>query len=240
MPAVINKAPIDLYRFEQKFLPERLTVHEMAALLRVHPALFREVYPERIVHNLYLDSPDLRCYRDHINGATHRVKVRFRWYGENSGLSEPTALELKIKQGLVSRKVAYPLGALHLNGGHSNPLREAAFTVKALPAFTRLQLKQLHPALLNTYHRRYFCSSDGKYRVTLDWDLRFTRPGCVEWAAHEHPGPFAMPNLILELKFSPADAEGAEAITNQFPFRLTRCSKYILGIERLNSAHRRA
>lgn len=240
MPASATTATFDSYRFEQKFLPERMTIHEMVALLRMHPALFREVYPERMVHNLYLDSPDLRCYRDHVNGATQRVKVRLRWYGADPVQTSQANLELKIKQGLVSRKVAYPFGALHLNGDTSNPLRQAASVAKSLPAFNRLQLKQLDPSLLNSYHRRYFCSRDGKYRVTLDWDLRFTRPGCAEPPEPGRPGPFAMPDLILELKFRPEDADGAEAITNELPFRLTRCSKYILGIERLNSAHRRA
>ena len=40
--------------------------------------------------------------------------------------------------------------------------------------------------------------------------------------------------VILELKFAPRHAElAADAVTNSLPFRLAKCSKYVLGIERL-------
>jgi len=37
--------------------------------------------------------------------------------------------------------------------------------------------------------------------------------------------------LILELKFGPDLAEFADRITNAFPFRVARFSKYVAGIE---------
>jgi hypothetical protein len=40
--------------------------------------------------------------------------------------------------------------------------------------------------------------------------------------------------VIIELKFDPKYAEHAAPITNTFPFRLNRCSKYVLGIERVH------
>ena len=40
--------------------------------------------------------------------------------------------------------------------------------------------------------------------------------------------------MILELKFDARHAETAAAVTNAFPFRLQRCSKYVLGIEQLH------
>jgi hypothetical protein len=39
--------------------------------------------------------------------------------------------------------------------------------------------------------------------------------------------------VVIELKFGLAEAEYAAPITNALPFRLARCSKYVLGINTL-------
>jgi hypothetical protein len=43
--------PIPLLRYERKLVPEGFTPESLLALVRQHPALFREVYPERCVNN---------------------------------------------------------------------------------------------------------------------------------------------------------------------------------------------
>jgi hypothetical protein len=39
--------------------------------------------------------------------------------------------------------------------------------------------------------------------------------------------------IVIELKFGLAAADSAAHITNALPFRLARCSKYVLGITSL-------
>ena len=39
--------------------------------------------------------------------------------------------------------------------------------------------------------------------------------------------------VIIELKFGLHHVEGAAPVANALPFRLARCSKYVIGIERL-------
>jgi hypothetical protein len=39
--------------------------------------------------------------------------------------------------------------------------------------------------------------------------------------------------VIVELKFGLGAEGGASRIASRFPFRLTRCSKYVLGVEAL-------
>jgi hypothetical protein len=39
--------------------------------------------------------------------------------------------------------------------------------------------------------------------------------------------------VVIELKFGLAEAEFAAPVTNALPFRLARCSKYVLGINAL-------
>jgi len=83
-------------RYERKFVADGFTLPEVLALVRRHPAAFREVYPARSVNNLYLDSPEFSDYHDHVNGVAHRNKTRIRWYGAWSG-------RLDAPEGVVAR-----------------------------------------------------------------------------------------------------------------------------------------
>src|ERR1035441_2957866 len=160
-------------RYERKFIADGLALAEVLALVKRHPAAFRETYPARNVNNLYLDSPDLRDYRDHVNGIAHRTKTRIRWYGAWAGRLDTPTLEHKLKQGLVSGKQSHRLPPLSMNGHVWKPDLETAFDSANLPALTRSALHYLQPSLLNRYQRHYFQSADGRFRLTVDSDLQF-------------------------------------------------------------------
>ena len=88
------------------------------------------------------------------------------------------------------------------------------------------------PSLVNRYQRRYFVSADGHFRLTVDWDLQF-----ADFRRFAANGAFfsADSAVIIELKFAPSHADSAGAtVANALPFRLVRCSKYVLGIEHLS------
>ena len=224
--------PTDL-RYERKFLPTGSFLAEVLALVRQHPALFREAYPERPVNNLYFDTPGLRHFFEHVNGAARREKVRLRWYGEFHGRIENPRLEFKHRQGLLGGKTTHSLPPFAVNGGFDREALAALWTAADLPEATRLQLRGVQPVLANRYRRRYFVSADGHFRLTLDWGLEIYD---AQAAAH---APRALrldePRLILEMKYDAAHATEADRVANAFPFRLTRCSKYVLGIEGLAS-----
>jgi len=220
------------FRYERKLIAPGLSPAEVVALVRQHPAMFRETYPERAVNNLYLDTPDLRHYTDHVNGSAHRVKVRIRWYGDFAGRIERPVMEFKTKRGLVSGKVAHPLRPMSLNGGWPQATFPAVLKESALPDAATVHLHGLAPALANHYQRRYFCSASG-IRLTLDWALRFyDARHSSRWQA---VAPHGSLGVIIELKYDLAKAEAAVRVANAFPFRLTRCSKYVLGIQCLNA-----
>lgn len=71
-------------RYERKFPLAELGQADLEPFLRMHPLAFREVYAPRQVNNIYLDSPDLRCFHDNVAGASQRFKPRLRWYGERA------------------------------------------------------------------------------------------------------------------------------------------------------------
>jgi len=222
--------PTDL-RYERKFLPAGRSVAEVVALVRQHPALFREAYPERPVNNLYFDTPNLRHYYDHVSGHARRVKVRLRWYGEFHGRIDNPRLEFKRREGLLGGKTTHRLPPFTVNGGFDRAALAALWAGADLSEATRLRLCGVVPVLANRYRRRYFVSADGQFRVTLDWALE-----TYDARASAHaPRVLRLdePSLILELKYDAAHAGEADRVASAFPFRLTRCSKYVLGIDRL-------
>jgi hypothetical protein len=221
-------------RYERKFVTDGLALSEVLALVRRHPAAFRETYPARNVNNLYLDSPEFRDYHDHVNGVARRTKTRVRWYGAWAGRIDTPTLEHKLKQGYVSGKAAHRLPPLSMNGHVSRPDLEAAFDGANLPALTRLALHHLQPSLLNRYQRHYFQSADGRFRLTVDSGLQFAAARQVQSTGVSFCPPAAL--VVIELKFGLAQAEYAAPVTNALPFRLARCSKYVLGITSL-AAH---
>lgn len=220
------------YRYERKFITRGVPLAEVLAMVRRHPALFREVYPPRAINNLYLDSPSLKDYHDHVGGTANRLKTRIRWYGPLHGCILRPTLEQKLKRGQVSGKVSRSLPALRVNGGLPRSVLDAALDGAGLPGRLRAGLRQIEPALVNRYQRRYYESADHRFRLTVDSDLEFLAPnraGGTVW----QPVAGLTHGVIIELKYAPDHAEAAPAVTNHLPFRMARCSKYVLGIEQL-------
>jgi hypothetical protein len=218
-------------RYERKFVAEGRTLTEVLALVRRHPGGFREMYPARVVNNVYLDSPALGDYHDHVNGTAWRMKMRVRWYGAADGDKPQPTLELKLKQGLITGKVAHSLPAFSLDPGPVHTRLAATFDSAGLPEMLRAALRHRQPSLFNRYRRFYFVSADKRFRLTVDYALEFGRV-CGNNGCAVTPGTRGT-EVIIELKLELEQAEHLAPITNSLPFRLTRCSKYVLGLQRL-------
>jgi hypothetical protein len=165
-----------------------------------------------------------------VNGAANRSKTRVRWYGEQFEAADRPMLERKMKRGMVSGKEAHLLPPLPMNGACTRSLLETAFDSAVFPPLLRSALRLVEPALFNRYHRHYFLSRDGKFRLTVDSHLQFAgaRFNC-------RPAIGSLPaasTVIIEVKFEPDSAENAAGITNALPFRLARFSNYVEGMGR--------
>ena len=219
------------YRYERKFRVAELTRQEIEAMLRLHPALFVEPFPPRWVNNVYFDGLDYQNYRDNMDGIEQRVKARVRWYGPLLGCKPRPVLELKIKNGLVGRKEHFPLPEFGIGPSHRLDGLHDALRRAEIPPTLKLQLSCMEPALLNRYWRKYFLSADRRYRITIDSDMEYYRiePGSRRFLHRS----LDRTTMILELKYDPAWDRDAQRITNRFPFRLTKNSKYATGIERV-------
>ena len=198
--------------------------------VRCHPAMFRPTYPPRYVNNLYLDSAGLAAYEASVDGASERSKTRVRWYHAVYGLIERPQLEFKAKVGVVSRKRVYTLAPWDLQPGFAAAEVHALLRRSALAPDVLAQVAGLQIALYNRYHRSYWETPDGGFRLTIDTHLTGCRVNRLHnrlRAAFEEQGV-----AVLELKYDTQYDDEAHAIADALQFRLTRHSKYVEGVAR--------
>lgn len=217
------------FRFERKYHITDLSFGEVEQWVRHSPAGFQEIYSTRTINNIYLDTPRLDSYFENVGGLSERTKLRIRWYGALLGPIAKPVLEFKIKRGMVGTKDSHPLAPFRLEPGFGIADLERLARDSVLPARVRAALEDVEPSMINRYHRRYFLSADGTYRVTLDWGLEFYR-------VDRHDNRFTCRNrlpdsTVMELKYAGEIADIDERIANFFPFRVTRMSKYVTGVE---------
>ena len=221
----------DNHRYERKFAIAGASLPEVEHHVRHHPAMFFPEYAPRVINNIYLDSPSLRNYHQNVDGHSHRAKLRARWYGHLFGAVPRAVLEQKCKRGHLGTKQSAGLAPFKF--GHQVSALSVRRWLEASPLPEDLlhEVCQAEPALVNRYRRQYFRSGDRQVRLTIDSDLTFYR-------FQRHTNSFLMriqvPALVvLELKYSDAASAEAAAVANQLPFRLTRMSKYVFGLNAL-------
>ena len=221
--------PPTTLRFERKYVVTGAAASQsaIAMLLRIHPALFSELYHERWVNSVYFDTVDHRHYSDSEAGLSDRQKVRIRWYGAVSDPVLKPVLEVKVKHNALGRKSRCPLGDASLEEllGPDRALGQVQGS--RWPPAARLVLHGLRPSLLNRYRRRYYLSACGRFRVTADTDLEFSDPlAGVRMGLTRLVIPAT---AIVELKYAVEHDTMAREVSNRFPFRVDRNCKYLVG-----------
>lgn len=203
-------------RYERKYRVDALSVEWVKQVLRMHPAGFRPLFPDRRVNNVYFDTPDLQAFYQNINGVPQRRKYRLRWYGDELDTLTDSVLEVKIKDGEVGYKENYPQGHLRW---------------KDLPDWADrqplLHSSALRPVLVNAYQRSYLGAYHGRFRLTIDWNLHYGPFRPVPPTLH----PWRDAAAIIELKYAAEDEADAADIWRHLPFRQTKNSKYVTGVQ---------
>ena len=219
------------FRYERKFLVDQLDEHQTKALIRRHPSHFYEPYPPRYVNNFYLDTPAMDNYYDNIGGSGDRRKVRIRWYGELFGQINKPILEFKIKQGMVGTKRHFAFPDFRLENGYCDEFLMEKIKDSPLPPEVKIILQNQDVVLMNRYFRHYYATRDDRFRVTLDTHLSFYRIGRLHNTfAHQQTDHM---NIVVELKYEIEHDLSAFKVSSFFPFRVTKSSKYVQGIERV-------
>jgi len=227
-----NNLSLKKFRYERKFMISELDFQSIEHLIKHNPAMFLERFTERRVNNLYFDSVDFRNYHEKVAGISERLKIRIRWYGKLFGLIKNPVLEIKIKKGELNHKVSFKLKSFILDESFSSELlQKKVFEKSKLPDLIVEMLRLSRPILSNSYKRKYFQSTNKKYRITLDKNLVFFK---IKNKNNNFNEKFLdRDNQILEIKYSEDCDDGVSEITKHFPFRLTATSKYIYGVDLL-------
>ncbi len=231
VPRIQSMPPIGEARYEVKFVGGMADLPRIQAWIATSQSGMFRSYPDRIVHSVYLDTPDLRAYEDNTAGISRRAKMRFRWYGDHVAPQKGT-LEIKCRADSIGWKWNWPIQQ-PFDFNHTTWQTFLDDLKRPLPDAFRLTLEaNACVALVNRYTRSYFESRDHRLRVTLDRDLAFfpqlgrARPALAHGARHPEA-------VVLELKCAVGDrAFGARALVN-VPLRASRHSKYAVGIESL-------
>lgn len=217
-------------RYERKFVISNQTLKEIEKIIKYNPFMFSEVFYKRNVNNIYLDSMSMKNYANNVIGNSQRLKIRIRWYGELFGLIKKPVLELKIKNSDMGRKLTFPLKQFILTKNFSREiLQKEVFDKSNLPNWLNEGLKLAQLSLLNCYERKYFLSSNKIYRISLDDNLIFFEiKNKTNFFRHKIKDK---QSIILELKYNKEYDDKASEITQSFPFRMTKSSKYTKGID---------
>lgn len=222
------------YRYERKFDLQGFSLQEVNYVIKSNPFHFNEIYHTRYINNIYFDSIfAYQSYFDNVDGAANRIKARIRWYGDLLGTIEKPVLEFKIKRGMVGRKDSFKLPSFPLDHDFNYHFLKQQFNQADLPKEVKLTLQSLTPAMMNRYKRTYYLSANGKYRLTIDSELSYYRINTINNTFINKQ--VAESEIILELKYAAVDDKNINKITSYFPFRMTKSSKYVKGMDLLYS-----
>ena len=215
------------WRYERKFAIEHMSLSEAENIILSNSMFFSEVYYKRQVNNIYLDSIYMDAYYTNVEGLGHRKKYRVRWYGDLFSKIERPILEVKVKQGIVGSKYKYKLHEFELDRLFQTKMLEQVFSKSNLPENVKFELSSVDPTLINSYSRKYYMSANEKYRVTIDTSLEYF---AVQRGFNNIVSSSSQRGIVIEIKYSVENDEHVDRITQLFPFRLSRSSKYVQGI----------
>lgn len=207
-------------RYERKYRIEQVDRRLILQILRLHPAGLTQLYPDRQINNIYFDTPGLTTYKENVMGIANRDKYRVRWYGWDPTQIQKPILEIKHRRNNVGTKTFHPMGVFSME--ELQPLVQAVNQHSGTTA-------PLLPTLQNSYKRAYFSTPDQKFRLTLDWDLAYaSMRACRKFTKHQQKESNVH---ILELKYEQELEQEADRITQFLPFKSTKNSKYVTGVE---------
>ena len=217
------------YRYERKFFIDNLTIEKIESIVRLNSFVFSEIYSSRYINNIYFDTNSFSNYFDNVDGLSNRFKVRVRWYGELFGKVKEPRLEIKLKRGLIGKKLSIPMNAFHLNN-ETNIKNLINFKTLAQKKIN-INLNNFEPKLLNRYKRKYFLSKNKKFRITIDDNQIF-------YHTKNKNNYFLnfykdLDSKVLEIKYDKSYDSHINKVSSSLPFRLSKSSKYITGIQKV-------
>jgi VTC domain len=191
-----------LRRVDNKYAIERGSFLELARTLGTdHDVLEIDGRREFAYRTTYFETPDLRCFVDHVEGHIPRFKVRTRVYEDTN----QCVFEVKLKRGddeTDKRQLDY-------EADDSERVTPAARECldKALRAAGIEVPDELEPGLRTSFRRATLAARGGSERITCDVDVRLSSP---DGRAVELRSELVLVEAKTENGDSPADRALAE------------------------------
>ena len=210
-------------RVDNKYALPFETFAELLARLRGgHDVLEIDGRREFAYASTYFDTPDLRCFRDHVEDRKPRFKVRTRLYAD-SGDCE-FEVKLKREDGETDkRRLDYPAEDRDLL------TREAhAFLFEALRDAGLEPPDHVDPALTTSFRRATLAARDGADRLTADVEIRLAAPGGRTAMLREDV-------VLVETKSETGESE-ADAELRDLGLEPISLSKYRVGMALVGAA----
>jgi len=215
------------YRFERKFIIPFYYQEFIYEIIANLPSRFIEIFNERDINNIYMDTLNYDIFKENIDGLSNRNKLRIRWYGEKYGNINGN-IEIKSKKGYVGKKTSYEIENFNFNANSDFRDIKSQILKNHIPHSLKEYFMRCSPTLFNRYSRRYFLSIDKKIRITVDFRIKNYK---ISNSPRDHIFfPYSFPHMILEVKYSSALNIGNNIISSYLPFRVSKYSKYINGI----------
>jgi SPX domain protein involved in polyphosphate accumulation len=221
-------------RYELKFLlhvsQARAVLETLAPYVRRDPNAGPDGFYK--VTSLYLDSPDLACYREKLDGEKYRRKVRVRAYGAN-----PADAFIEIKQrlnlGVAKRRTLRPVAHAERTIRELCSGRHSPGDAVLDEAFVLAQRERLAPKIVVSYNRSaWFDAWRKDLRVTLDRNLKW-RTLDLALCGDPTRGRYVLPPewSVLEVKFDRILPSWLCTALNCHDLEVRRFSKYAAAVE---------
>ncbi len=185
------------------------------------------------VTTLYMDSPELRCYHEKLDGLMDRKKVRIRTYDKNYKPDSKIFFELKRRSGEVILKDRAVVTGKDFCDFMENPFsvwnegERDDFMNEFLWEFS---VNRMRSVVVVSYKRKPFVSKfDKEFRVTFDYDLSFAKPNGADYGLdYNNPDDDL---VIMEVKFNGAMPRWFHDIIEMYCLSKDAFSKYCHGVE---------
>jgi hypothetical protein len=186
---------------------------------------FQEIFKKRHVNNIYFDDLNLQCLMANLHGDSNRFKIRLRWY---DGRTDKSFFEIKIKKNIFGYKKIYRIDDIPIYHGISKSHLITSIEKKLAKDFSNRFDRFKFIQLVNSYDRRYYLSSDKKFRITIDKNIQTfdQRKSGVLNLMHKF---FSQDKIVVEIKCQKLDQKQIINLFNNFPLRASKNSKYVDG-----------
>jgi len=216
-------------RLELKFVSRDYNYDLIYSWLKFHNYNFQKEYEDRIINNIYFDTLSLTSFEANIKEFSKRFKVRFRWF-DNFNNKKNGNLEIKSKDNIYGWKDRFPVNKIEVSENKS--WKEISKRIiNGVPNNIKILLKEYSvPVIINQYCRKYFVTSDGKFRVTIDRNqknydqLNRSKPNLSKNCELSD-------NLVLEVKFNKEEETQLQNLLSEIPIKYSKNSKYVNAVK---------